>query len=206
MHTAWLEKWNLALPLFEETLKARKTKLGPDDPDTQSSIDALASGYVEAGMRTKAEPLQRELIERARRKFGNDDAQTAGGLAVLGMNLLNQQKWREAEPILRECLKIREKKEPDTWRTFNSKSMLGGALLGQKKYAEAEPLLLDGYRGMKQREKTMPQAALARLSEAVDRLIALYTALEKPDDAKKWRDERARYPSETAPSRREVKK
>ncbi len=59
---------------------------------------------------------------------------------------------------------------------------------------------------MKQREKTIPQAALARLPEAVDRLIALYTALEKPDDVKKWRDERAKYPSKAAPSSREVKK
>ena len=51
-----------------------------------------------------------------------------------------------AEEMLRECLAIREKKEPEAWTTFDTKSMLGGALLGQKKYAEAEPLLLDRLR------------------------------------------------------------
>jgi hypothetical protein len=127
-------------------------------------------------------------------------------LALFALNLIDQKKWLDAEPILRECLQIRERKESDQWPTSNSRSMLGGALLGQKKYAEAEPLSRTGYAGMKQREKTIPPEALVRLTEAVDRLIALYTALEKPDGVKKWRDERAKYPSGTTPPPRDVKK
>ncbi len=74
--------------------------------------------------------------------------------------------------------------------------MLGGALLGQKKYAEAEPLLLQGYEGMKAREQTIPQHGGGewRIPEALNRLIKLYTALNKPDEAKKWQAERAKYP------------
>jgi len=72
--------------------------------------------------------------------------------------------------------------------------MLGGALLGQKKYADAEPLLLKGYEGMKQREKTISPQGATRLPEALDRLIELYTATNKPDEVKKWRAERAKYP------------
>jgi hypothetical protein len=45
---------------------------------------------------------------------------------------------------------FREKKEPDAWTTFNTKSLLGGALLGRKKCADAEPLLMAGYAGMMQ--------------------------------------------------------
>jgi TolA-binding protein len=126
---------------------------------------------------------------------------------VLGLNLLQQKKWSGAEPLLRECLAIREKKEPNSWTTFNTQSMLGGSLLGQKKYADAEPLLLKGYEGMKAREKTIPPLwpATARIPEALDRLIELYTATDRPDEAKKWRDERAKYP-EVAPPPREVKR
>jgi hypothetical protein len=76
--------------------------------------------------------------------------------------------------------------------------MLGGALLGQKKYAEAEPLLLKGYEGMKAREKSIPRQGSTRITEALDRLIELYTATNKPDDVKKWQVERAKYP-EVAP-------
>jgi hypothetical protein len=89
---------------------------------------------------------------------------------------------------------LREKVQPDDWRMCDAQSMLGGALLGQKKYAEAEPLLLKGYQGMKQREKKIPEQGKIRLPEAIDRLIELYTTTDRPDEAKKWRAERARYP------------
>ena len=59
---------------------------------------------------------------------------------------------------------------------------------------------LKGYEGMKQREKTIPPQGQTRLPEALDRLIDLYTATNKPDEVKKWQAERAKYP---APPRRQ---
>jgi hypothetical protein len=49
---------------------------------------------------------------------------------------------------------------------------------------------------MKAREQTIPQQGGAewRVPEALDRLIELYTALHKPDEAKKWQAERTKYP------------
>ena len=49
---------------------------------------------------------------------------------------------------------------------------------------------------MKQREKSIPPQGNTRLPEALDRLIELYTATNKPDEAKKWQAERAKYPAE----------
>ena len=71
--------------------------------------------------------------------------------------------------------------------------MLGRALLGQKKYAEAEPLLREGYDRMKQREKMIPPLNRKHLPETIDRLIELYTVTERPEEAKKWQAERAKY-------------
>jgi hypothetical protein len=98
--------------------------------------------------------------------------------------------------VLRDCLAIRQKQIPDSWLTFSTQSLLGGALLGQKKYAEAEPLLLQGNEGMKTREQTIPKqgGGELRIPKALDRLIELYTAANKPDEAKKWQAERAKYP------------
>jgi eukaryotic-like serine/threonine-protein kinase len=135
----------------------------------------------------------------ARKALPQDSPQLAGMLGAIGLGLLEQKKWTEAEPLLRECLVIREKNEPDDWRTFNAQSMLGGSLLGQKKYADAEPLLLKGYEGMKAREKTIPPQASTRIPEALDRLIELYTATDKPDEVKKWQAERAKYPNVAPP-------
>ena len=87
---------------------------------------------------------------------------------------------------------------PDDWRTFNSKRMLGSALLGQKKYADAESLLVKGYEGMKKPDNSIPKSGGGekRIPEALDGLIELYTATNKPEEAKKWQAERAKYPEE----------
>lgn len=52
----------------------------------------------------------------------------------------------------------------------------------------------------------MPPTGRARCGEAVDRLVELYVALNKPDEAAKWRAERAEYPFVAPPPRPAVPK
>jgi len=180
---------DLALPLFEETLEVTKAKLGPEHPNTMQSMDNLASVYDEVNQLDKAELLFREELRLMKQKSGVGLPAYSRALGSLGRNLLHQKKWTDAEPLLRECLAIREKDQPDAWHTYNTKSQLGGALLGQKKYADAAPLLLAGYEGMKQREAKIPAATKVRLTEALERLVQLYEAMDKKNDAAKWRKE-----------------
>jgi predicted ribosomally synthesized peptide with SipW-like signal peptide len=178
-----------AIPLLEEAHQAVKRF-----PMLQGYASALIDAYTKAGENAKLAELLHEQLPQARKALPKDSPQLAGMLAQVGLNLLRQKKWTEAEPLVRECLAIREQKEPDDWRTFNTKSVLGGALLGQKKFAEAEPLLQKGYEGMKAREQTIPPQASTRIPEALDRLIDFYTATNKPDEVTKWQAERAKYP------------
>jgi hypothetical protein len=67
--------------------------------------------------------------------------------------------------------------------------MLGGALAEMQNYAEAEPLLLEGYEGLKQREAKLPADRKVVLTEALERLVQLYDAWGKKDEAAKWRKE-----------------
>jgi serine/threonine protein kinase len=190
-----------ALPLFEQALAKRKEKLSPDHPHTLVSMNNLAWAYHEAGKFDRAEPLLREILEH-RRKQKDADAATAQVLAPLGLVLMKQQKDADAEPVLRECLTLRTRLTPDDWLTFNTQSMLGGTLLGQKKYAEAEPLLIQGYEGMKQREAMIPDPGKVRLTEALERLVALYEATGQKDKAAAWRkklDERKQLPMKPSP-------
>src|SRR5207302_1359794 len=54
--------------------------------------------------------------------------------------------------------------------------------------ADAEPLLLQGYEGMKQREAKIPvNVRQVRLTEALERLVQLYDAWDKKDQAVEWR-------------------
>ena len=41
----------------------------------------------------------------------------------------------------------------------------------------------------------------SRLTDAIDRLIELYTATNQPDQAEKWRAERRNYPDVAPPPR-----
>jgi hypothetical protein len=73
-----------------------------------------------------------------------------------------------------------------------TRSMLGQSLVGQKKHAEAEPYLLDGYKGGKELVDTLKGIGgdavvllfpIFSTKETVERLVELYEAWEKPDEA-----------------------
>jgi hypothetical protein len=137
----------------------------------------------------QAEPWRRKWLAVVRERSGADSVASANALAALGSNLLQQKKWTEAEAMLRQCLAIRAKKDADAWGTFNIRSMLGGALLGQERYADAEPLLLKGYEGMKQRAAKIPPQGKVWLTQALERLVQLYGAWDRPEEAAEWRKE-----------------
>jgi tetratricopeptide (TPR) repeat protein len=199
LHYQAARKFDRALPLFEEALALRKARLGSDHPDTLSSMNNLARGYQAAGELDRALPLWRELVDRWKRKAGADSPQYARVLVLLSSDLLLQEKWVEAEPVLREILTIRESTQPDGWMAFNARSRLGGALLGQKKFDDAEPLLRAGYEGMKQRAEKIPAQDRGQLAAALNRLIKLAEATNRPEDARKWKDERTKLSRAPAP-------
>jgi hypothetical protein len=137
----------------------------------------------------KAEEWERKRLAVVKDRSGADSVAAADAMAMLGFDLLRQEKWTDAEAVLRECLAIREKRQPDDWTTFNARSLVGAALLGRQDYPEAEPLLLAGYRGMLQREATIPKAGKVRLTEAAARLVQLYEAWGNEAEAGRWRKE-----------------
>jgi tetratricopeptide (TPR) repeat protein len=181
-------KYDQAVPLFERALAAYRKQYGATE-GTYFVVEELARTHLEAGRPEKAMPLVAEAVDGMRQKLGANSREFAAELVLICEPLLKNGQYPEAEKLLRECLAISAKSEPDVWSTFNTRSMLGAALLGLKNFDEAEPLLRQAYEGMKQREADIPPSGKARLSEAVERLVRLYEALNKADDAAKWRKE-----------------
>jgi hypothetical protein len=172
-----------ALPLYEETLKLMKAKLGPDHPHTLISVNQLARAYQVARRPADALPLLRELLDKRRSQRPAQPLQIADTLAWLGSVLTDLGEAADAEPGLREGLDLREKHLPaGHWLTANLRSLLGGCLAKQQKFMDAEPLLLQGYQGLIQAKDTPPE----RLRQAVERLVQLYAAWAKPDKADEW--------------------
>ena len=116
-----------ALPLLEEGHLASKK-----DPSLRWVNAILLDGYVQAGKTEQAVALAKELLAAARTQLPRESPQFAGQLAETALALLQVKAFTDAEPLLRESLAIREKTQPDDWKTFNNKSMLGGAALGSK--------------------------------------------------------------------------
>ena len=169
-------------------------------------LDTLAAAYAVTGQFTNAVCVQQEAIALLQNEQEKQDYalrlklyqnslpyRDHGPLSELTRARLIEGKFTEAEELARECLAIREKEIPDDWRTFNARSMLGGSLLGQKKYAEAEPLLLSGYAGMRQREDKIPQQGKPHLKETLRRLVQLYEATSRPDQAAEWKQKLVAY-------------
>jgi serine/threonine protein kinase len=180
-------KLETALPMLEEVGRLMKIKYGQEHPTTLLYMVHLARAYDVARKYSEAALLCQEALAIQRRQMPVDELALTGPLSTLGLIRLHAGRLGEAEPLLREHLAISQKKQPDNWKTFDAQSMLGGALLGQQKYAEAEPMLLAGYEGMRQRATKIPATGKVRRTEALERLVQLYDAWGKPDEAAKWR-------------------
>ena len=181
-----------AIPLLEQTLASRGAKLGLDHPSTLITQNSLAVAYDRAGNDARAEPMFREVLVLRRRRRRPGHPHVAATLVDLGRFLVRRKRYVEAEPLLREGLTIWEGNRPDGWQRFDAQSVYGGSLLGQRRYADAEPVILSGCEGLKARELRIPAPSRARLIEAIERVVSLYTALERPETADIWR---AKLPS-----------
>ena len=181
------ERSDEAVRLFEKTMELSEAKQGPKHPFTLTLMDHLAKSYLRGDQPEKALMLYDRFIGGHREQAPPNDPAFATRLAAVSRELLQHRQYQAAETYLRECLTIREKKLPDDWLLFNTKSLLGGALAGQKKFQEAVPLLIEGYSGMQEREAKIPPTAKTRLTEAIQRLVDLYDAWDMKDKADKWR-------------------
>lgn len=179
-----------ALPLFEETLELRRVQLGPDHSETLNSMLNLGSAYSSAEKGDEASAILVEFIEKRRINFPRGDPRLTPWLITASMLLLKCKQFSAAEEMLNEALQFRQEKEPDVWTTFNTMSLLGEALLGQQKYDAAEAVLIQGFEGMKARINSIPPDGATRIPEAIDRLIALYTALEEEEKIAQWKSEK----------------
>jgi tetratricopeptide (TPR) repeat protein len=166
-----------------EALEKRKYQHPHGEKMVVYFLDFLERNALDA----EAETWRQKYLVVLKAKTGADGPVYAVALADLGLNRLRQRKWTEAELVLRESLTLHEKNAPDDWGTSDLRSRLGEALLGQEKYADAEPLLLGGYQGMSKREDSIPEPEKYRLRLALERLVRLYDAWGKKDQADLWR-------------------
>jgi len=203
--------------VWTEVVSRVRAKAGPRNLSSLLLVRYWVYHLTATGQFSKAVEVSGESLALCREglapeaaKVGPPDHPVSSSAILYGNALLDAGRFTEAEPVLREALDYMEhvnagnKQKGDAWVADALRSRLGEALHRQGRHAEAEPLLLAGYAGMKEKDEKLPIGD-RNLSNAAERLVRLYTALGRPDEAMKWQAERAKYPPETLPAPRESK-
>jgi serine/threonine protein kinase/tetratricopeptide (TPR) repeat protein len=176
-----------ALSLYENVLRLQKVKLGPKHLSTLASMYGLATAYRRAGRTTDAITLLLELLSLVTMKQMPDHPIEVLSMNNLAAAYLEAKQWAKAEQTARECLRVREARPTDVWWRFHTMSQLGAALAGQSKNAEAEALVVSGYEGLTARKAAIPPLAKRYVREAAERVVRLYEAWGKSEQAATWK-------------------
>jgi tetratricopeptide (TPR) repeat protein len=119
----------------------RKEALGPEHPDTLTSMSNLASVLNSQGKYEEAEAINRQTLVRREKVLRPEHPDTLTSMSNLALVLDSQGKYEEAEAINRQTLVRREKVlRPEHPDTLTSMSNLALVLDSQGKYGEAEAM------------------------------------------------------------------
>lgn len=177
-----------ALSAYEESFKRWKARLGAGDPHTLTVMNKLAIVYCEAGLGPKAVPLFGAYLEDRQQRLNPRDGKSLAHfmetLVTTAEKLVEAGELAAAEIHLRESYRLFERSKG--WLMFYAQSLLGGVLADQKKFVEAEPFLVRGYAGLKGLALAFSSSGKGNLADASARIVRLYEASGRTDEASKW--------------------
>ncbi len=185
---------------YQVWMKASESRLGIADEATLKIKENLAQVYELQNELTPAIELRKATLAARESRLPAADRALIASRDRLARTLMLAGQFEPAAEQLKIVLAHRQANEPDRWTTFHTQSLLGEALLGMKQLTEAEPLLREAWKGLESHQAEIPAASKQRISEALSRLIQLEEALNRPEEAAKWRkmlEERQSKPQPT---------
>jgi serine/threonine protein kinase len=137
--TYWyLGEYQAAIAQQERALALRRDCLGPNHPDTLSSMSNLANAYKAAGQLGKALPLLKEALAKRQETLGPDHPDTLRSLNNLAM----AYDFDKALSLLEEALaKSQERLGPDHPTTLATMENLAALFMRAGQMEKALPLL-----------------------------------------------------------------
>ena len=130
-----------AIPYAEKVLVIKEKSLGPEHPNTATSLNNLAFLYNKMGVYDKAEFLYKRALTISEKVLGAEHPETARALNNLATLYDNIGVYNKAELLYKRALAINEKvlgpEHPDTAITLNNLAFLYDNM---GTYNKAEPL------------------------------------------------------------------
>ncbi len=173
-----------AEPLYREALALSRKLMGARHPNVASTLANLASLRKGQGEYAEAERLYREALDIRREYFGNAHPAVAFSLNNLAETLRAAGKYDDAAPLYEEALKIFRDTLGNQHRYVATTLYNLAALREQQDdLVAAEPLWLECY----DVTKTAYGEAHTETADVIGRIIDMYEAANKPDQAAEWR-------------------
>jgi tetratricopeptide (TPR) repeat protein len=136
-----LGQYDAALPLYQRCLEASERLLGPEHPDTLTTVGNLGLLYSDKGDYEQAEAFYTRCLEASERLLGPEHPSTLTTVGNLGLLYSDKGDYEQAEAFYTRCLEARERllgpEHPDTLSTAYN---VADVLSQQKRHAEAIPL------------------------------------------------------------------
>ena len=82
-----------------QVMEARQGILGADYPDTLTSINNLATTYINQGRWKEAEELEMQVMEIRENVLGTEHPSTLTNMGNLASTYRNHGRWKEAEEL-----------------------------------------------------------------------------------------------------------
>ena len=89
---------------FERSIAIGTSRVGPDNPETLSTMNDLSWTLFQEGRLKEAESLQRKLLERERRVLGPEHNDTLGTMGQLASTLCEEGNCAGAEMLIAKCV------------------------------------------------------------------------------------------------------
>jgi len=136
-----------AQTLFTRALNLQRTVLGPDDPQTLTSLNRMAVLLTEEGNYPEAAKLQREAFAARTRVLGPEHPDTIASMAQLATVLTLQGQNAEGVKMKRDAFAISRRvlgpEDPETLRMANSLAAVLWQQGNNELYGEAEQVQRD---------------------------------------------------------------
>jgi serine/threonine protein kinase/tetratricopeptide (TPR) repeat protein len=187
-----------AMALLETIVPLLRARFGEDFPQTLVDTATLCSCYCATNrvanahqlLTTSLQSLEKSRLPRPRSYIGIVQGE-------FGLTLLREGRFAEAEAMLRKSLDEYDANTENLplSRTLRPRSRvasgLGQALAGRGKYGEAEPLLVGAYEDMQTHERYLACNPTGTIRDALNAVVALYTAWGKPEKVAEWKSKPA---------------
>jgi len=184
--TAFMLKgeYDRAEPLAREAFDLLRNSVGEKHPYPARPLITLGHIAYGRGDYPKAKEEIARALDLQHRGIPEGHIEFGNSWVALGKILTRTGETTEAESYLRKALDLRTRALPAGHHLIaDAHGALGDCLTSQTRFSEAEPLLCESYKILETRLGPKDP----RTQEARQRLLTLYQAWDKPDEAARYR-------------------